>query len=108
MEGVSVVGADILCFNDCSSIEISFSRSTTISCRRLISASKLCTDRSFWVTLRDNEGREGEDIEMELVVPWLEIEALRDLADDSSCESDKDCDTDLYMREISDRPRTHI
>ena len=33
--------------------------------------------------------------ETELLVPWLEIEALRDLAEDSSCESDKECETDL-------------
>ena len=41
-------------------------------------------------------GREREwERETELLVPWLEVEALRDLADDSSCESDTDCCSDL-------------
>lgn len=44
----------------------------------------------------DERGLGGFVRETELLVPWLEIEALRDLADDSSCESDKDCETDLH------------
>ena len=47
---------------------------------------------------RDMErlGREREwERETELLVPWLEVEALRDLADESSCESDTDCCSDL-------------
>ena len=69
----------------------------------MISSSRLATDRSVGETATDgNEidklGREwlGECVaEMELLVPWLEVEALRDLAEDSSCESDTDCESDL-------------
>lgn len=32
---------------------------------------------------------------MELLVPWLEVECLRDLAEESSCESDCECESDL-------------
>lgn len=81
--------------SDCSRAEISDSRSFSTSCRRIISCSKLCTDLSLGLTLRDNAGREKEDRETELLVLWLEIEALRDLAEDSSCESETDCETDL-------------
>jgi hypothetical protein len=36
---------------------------------------------------------------MELLVPWLEeVEALRDLAEDSSCDSDCDNESDLRFR----------
>jgi hypothetical protein len=35
---------------------------------------------------------------MELLVPWLEVECLRDLAEDSSCESDCECESDLLKR----------
>ena len=44
----------------------------------------------------DKLGREWfGDSERELLVPWLEVEALRDLAEESSCESETDCDSDL-------------
>lgn len=44
----------------------------------------------------DRLGREREwEREIELVVSWLEEETLRDLADDSSCDSDTDCCSDL-------------
>jgi hypothetical protein len=44
--------------------------------------------------VRDRAERCG-DRDMELLVPWLEIEALRDLAEDSSCDNDCDCESDL-------------
>lgn len=42
----------------------------------------------------DRLGRCEGEWETELLVPWLDIEVLRDRADDNSCESDSDCDND--------------
>ena len=67
----------------------------------MISSSRLATDRSVGETATDGKdierfGRECPgDCEIELLVPWLDVEALRDLAEDSSCESDTDCESDL-------------
>lgn len=84
----------------------------------MISFSRLCTDLSFGPARGEVDGTEidkfgrgwptqaaagsdaefdGECCEMEpLPVPWLEIEGLRERADESSCESDCDCESDLW------------
>lgn len=48
---------------------------------------------------REYDG-EGEcalrgECEMELLAPWLEKEVLRERAEESSCDSERDCDSDL-------------
>ena len=35
--------------------------------------------------------------EWELLVPWLEKEVLRVCTEESSCDSDKDCESDLEL-----------
>ena len=87
--------AESFSFSDCSSTVISDSRSLRTSWRRMISCSRLCTERSFGLTRSDNDGRDLGESETELLVPWLDVDTLRDLAEDSSCESDKDCESDL-------------
>ena len=64
-----------------------------------------------WGTEIDRFGWEEKELEgeceMGLLLPWLlEKEGLRDLAKDSSCESDCDCESDLHGRfpGISEKP----
>lgn len=74
----------------------------------MISFSRLDTERSLVVGERlgiemERFGRRLRvlcadwelDLEWELLVPWLEKEALRVCTEESSCESDCDCDSDL-------------
>ncbi len=88
--------------NEISKAAISASRSLNTSCSLMISDSRLATERSL------DPGREIErlgrglakgallecefDGECELLV---EKEALRERADDNSCESESDCESDL-------------
>jgi len=67
----------------------------------MISFSRLAADRSWEETLR--EGREIERLglcgdRVGLLVPWLEKEVLRERADDNSCDSETDWESDLPSR----------
>jgi hypothetical protein len=64
----------------------------------MISFSRLAADRSWEETL--TEGREIERLGLcgdlvGLLVPWLEKEVLRERADDNSCDSETDWESDL-------------
>ena len=75
----------------------------------MISFSKLDADRSL--VPADRVGIEMERLgrcirepadwelarEWELLVPWLEKEVLRVCTEESSCDSDKDCESDLEL-----------
>jgi hypothetical protein len=53
--------------------------------------------REFSIWLRVDVEYECElDGECELLVPWLEKDVLRECTDDSSCDSDCDCESDLF------------
>ena len=85
-------------FKDISRWAISCSRSLSTSCRRIISFSRLAADRSFEEMLRagseiERVGRCGDCAG--LLVPWLEKEALRERAEDNSCDSETDWESDL-------------
>lgn len=104
-----------LSFKDSSNKDISASLSLSTSWRRMISCSKEWIDRSrvgdrlgidFEVVDRNptvwrvswGEGNEREWIlgdEWELTVPWLEMDALRECAEESSCDSDCENESDL-------------
>jgi hypothetical protein len=69
----------------------------------MISFSRLAADRSWDETVR--EGREIERLGrcgdcVGLLVPWLEKDVLRERADDNSCDSETDWESDL--------PRNHF
>jgi len=64
----------------------------------MISFSRLTADRSWDEMVR--EGRESERLGrwgdcVGLLVPWLEKEVLRERADDNSCDSETDWESDL-------------
>jgi len=63
----------------------------------MISLSRLAADRSLEETLR--EGREIERLglcgdRVGLLVPWLEKDVLRERADDNSCDSETDWESE--------------
>jgi hypothetical protein len=69
----------------------------------MISFSRLAADRSWEETLR--EGREIERLgrcgdRVGLLVPWLEKEVLRERADDNSCDSETDWESDLPSSQL--------
>jgi hypothetical protein len=69
----------------------------------MISFSRLAADRSWEETLR--EGRESERLgrcgdRAGLLVPWLEKEVLRERADDNSCDSETDWESDLPSNQL--------
>ena len=80
--------------NDASRPEISASRSLRTSCRRIISFSRLDTERSDEPGVggggreMDRFGRGEYEFEGECELPWLENDVLRKCAEVSSCESD--------------------
>ena len=85
-------------FKEISRWAISCSRSLSTSCRRVISFSRLAADHSFGETLR--VGREIERVGRcgdcaGLLIPWLEKEALRERAEDNSCDSETGWKSDL-------------
>src|SRR6267154_1608532 len=88
-------------FSEDSRALISASRSLRTSCKRIISFPMLTADRCSVGVLgllrlerdMDKFGRCDGECETELLLPWLDTEASRDLAEESSCESESDCDT---------------
>lgn len=87
---------------DFSRVPISVSRSFKTSCKRMISFSRLETERSPLFRFgreMDRFGRMRGDADSGLLVPLLvplEKDILRECAEESSCESDTDCDSDLH------------
>lgn len=96
-EEEAAIEAPFFSLSEISRCAISCSRSRRTSWRRMISFSRLGTERSVGLTV--SEGREMERLgrsalvielvgECALLVPVLDKEALRERAEESSCESD--------------------